>query len=107
MLNIIAIGALVRSLAGLVMTDNMSARLKQVIVLLLGVVFFELFYLKTGITYDNIVTGLVDGLTSGLAAIGMYHAAVSNTTYSPDTTLSTSGVASEPSATNMVAPVTN
>ena len=73
-MTILTIGTLVRSFASLIMSDSMSTRDKQVSVLSIAVILFVGFQLThSTVTIASTFDALLDGLTAGLTALGVYH----------------------------------
>lgn len=73
----VTVGAIVRSFAGLIMTENMSKRTKQFLVILISVAFFVGYQITTVSTDPaEVFASLISGLEAGLTALGMYHLTV-------------------------------
>lgn len=70
----ITVGAIVRSFAQLLLADSMSPRKKQVFIIIFSVFLF-MGYTMTHSTFSlsNTFDSLLNGLTAGLSAIGIYH----------------------------------
>lgn len=70
----VTVGAIVRSFAGLIMTEKMSSRTKQFLVIGISVVLF-LGYQTTSVSTDpkELFQALINGLEAGLSALGIYH----------------------------------
>ena len=74
-MEIITVGAVVRSFAGLLMNDSMSTRRKQVSILVMGVLLFVGFQVThSTVSIASVFDAFLNGLTAGLTALGIYHA---------------------------------
>jgi multisubunit Na+/H+ antiporter MnhB subunit len=73
-MTIITLGALVTSFSSLFMTDTMPAWAKQAVVLTFAIVL-TLGYTATheGLALSGLFDSLINGLTAGLTALGVYH----------------------------------
>ena len=70
----VTVASLVRSFAGLIMSDSMSPRSKQFSIILLAVILFEGYALAhIGFTFAVLFDNLLSGLEAGLSALGIYH----------------------------------
>lgn len=74
-MDVIVVATIVRSFAGLLMADSMSPRKKQVAVITMSV----LLYIGYAATHSSpsvtaLFDAMLDGLTAGVAAVGIFHA---------------------------------
>lgn len=70
----ITVASLVRSFAALLMADSMSARKKQLSIILMAVFLFEGYAIAhVGFSLATIFDNLLSGLEAGLSALGIYH----------------------------------
>jgi hypothetical protein len=70
----VTVGAIVRSFAGLIMTEKMSTRMKQFLVIGLAVSFFMGYQITTVSTDPaELFQSFINGLEAGLSALGIYH----------------------------------
>lgn len=70
----ITVSAIVRSFAGLIMTEKMPTRNKQFLVIGLSVIFFLGYQVTTVSTNPaELFQALINGLEAGLSALGIYH----------------------------------
>ncbi len=69
----VTVATIVRSFAGLIMSENMSPRKKQILVIGIAVIFFLGNQVSLGVySYADLFRSLLEGCTAGLSAIGMY-----------------------------------
>jgi peptidoglycan/LPS O-acetylase OafA/YrhL len=70
---ILTIGALVRAFAGMIMTERMSRRHKQLAVLGISVALFIGLSISTEpISFATVFAACISGLTAGLVAMGIH-----------------------------------
>jgi hypothetical protein len=70
----VTVGAIVRSFAGLIMSEDMSSKQKQISIILIAVLLTEGYALAhVGFSFAVIYDNLLTGLEAGLSALGIYH----------------------------------
>lgn len=69
----ITTATIVRSFAGLIMSENLSPRRKQALVIGISIIFFLAAQVASGnYSTKELYQSLLEGCTAGLSAIGMY-----------------------------------